>query len=1102
MHAKWSSIGITTGVLLALLTGGAAAAPLSVPAVDGAGLMSVLPSSVTYGTSTTFTFTFTAVGDFGSGSQVQLTIPAGWTPPTTAAGAGHVSVSSGTCTLSGSPPFAVTPPDIFVDMASCTDGNSFSINYNGKPPGVLGSPFTFLAHSDIGPGGEGLVALTAGSPSVTVDPKALTVSGGLAPASRMYDGTTSTAVTAGSPTLSGVIGTDSVSLDATGAFGTFADKNVGTSKPVDIGGLTLTGAQSGNYTITPPVRSANITARPITITAVTDSKPYDGTTSSTGLPTLTSGAIQAGDTAPTWTQTFNTRNAGTLKTLTPAGLVNDGFGGANYSYTYAGVATGTITKLSITVTAVSSTKIYNGNTSSSGLPTLTSGAIQTGDTEPTWTQTYDNKNVGTNKTLTPAGVVSDGNAGNNYDYTYAPDATGVITPKNLTVSATGLTPANRVYDGDVHASLTIGSPTLVGVISPDVVTLSTGGAVGTFADKHAANGKTVYISGLTLGGAQAGNYSLTQPTRTANITKRPITVTAATDTKTYDGDTSSVGAPSLTSGGIQVGDIEPAWTQTFFSKHAGTGKTLTPAGSVLDGNGGNNYAYTFATNTTGVITPLLITVTALSDTKIYDGTTHSGDLPNHSALVGTDTPNFTQSFNTRNYGTGRTLTPAGVVNDGNSGLNYTYDFVTDNTGVITQKAITVSAGTDNKTYDGTIDSGVAPNITPGLGTGDTSGFTQTFDSKDAGTGKILTASGLVNDGNLGANYVVSFVTDTNGVILPKDITVTADEQSKAIGALDPDLTFVVNPALVSGDTFGGALNRDPGETAGLYAIVQDTLTAGSNYTLTYIGAHLLIGPAISGNTGAGGATLAWTDGSAKTATADSVGNYQLIVSSGWTGTVVPSKPSYQFTPTSRTYSAPVSSDLTGENYTPQLKVTSIGAQDGWLLESTETSGKAGSAGGTATQFYLGDDAANRQYRAILSFNTGPLPDSAVITSVTLKVKTTGTVGANPFGSLGNIVVDLKNGSWSGNAALQLTDFYAAGSKNYAMQITNAPVSNWFSTTLPSASFGYINLTGTTQFRLRFATDDNNNLAANYLKFASGEATTTSRPQLIITYHVP
>ena len=70
-----------------------------------------------------------------------------------------------------------------------------------------------------------------------------------------------------------------------------------------------------------------------------------------------------------------------------------------------------------------------------------------------------------------------------------------------------------------------------------------------------------------------------------------------------------------------------AFTQTFGNTNVGTGKTLTPAGSVSDGNGGANYAVTFVNDTTGVITARAITVTATTDTKGYDATTSSAAVP-------------------------------------------------------------------------------------------------------------------------------------------------------------------------------------------------------------------------------------------------------------------------------------------------------------------------------------------------------------------------------------------------------------------------------------------------------------------------------------------
>jgi alpha-tubulin suppressor-like RCC1 family protein len=182
---------------------------------------------------------------------------------------------------------------------------------------------------------------------------------------------------------------------------------------------------------------------------------------------------------------------------------------------------------------------------------------------------------------------------------------------------------------------------------------------------------------------------------------------------------------------------------------------------------------------------------------------------------------------------------------------------------------------------------------------------------------------------------------------------------------------------------------------------------------------------------------------------------------------------------------------------------STGSQDGWVLESSETSNAGGTMNSAATVFSLGDDAQDRQYRLILSFGTSGLPDDAVITKVTLKIKKQGLVGTDPFTTHSNILVDVRKGAFGGNNALQLTDFQAAASKNAAGTIKNTPSSGWYPVTFNSSAFPYINLTGVTQFRLRFAIDDNNDHGADYLKFYSGNYSSVSLyPLLVIQYYMP
>ena len=60
------------------------------------------------------------------------------------------------------------------------------------------------------------------------------------------------------------------------------------------------------------------------------------------------------------------------------------------------------------------------------------------------------------------------------------------------------------------------------------------------------------------------------------------------------------GADGETAGSLR--ERHGDFSETYDTKNVGTGKTLTPSGSVNDGNSGNNYTITFVTNTTGVIT--------------------------------------------------------------------------------------------------------------------------------------------------------------------------------------------------------------------------------------------------------------------------------------------------------------------------------------------------------------------------------------------------------------------------------------------------------------------------------------------------------------------
>ncbi len=197
---------------------------------------------------------------------------------------------------------------------------------------------------------------------------------------------------------------------------------------------------------------------------------------------------------------------------------------------------------------------------------------------------------------------------------------------------------------------------------------------------------------------------------------------------------------------------------------------------------------------------------------------------------------------------------------------------------------------------------------------------------------------------------------------------------------------------------------------------------------------------------------------------------------------------------------------TGDSYTVRKPVTvtlrSQGGYDGWILERGQYSNQGGSVDAAAATLILGDSAGNSQYRSILSFNTAGLPNQAIITKVTLKVKRLSIVGTNPFKTHKKLVLDIKKGPFSGANTLMPTDFEAAASLQTAGVFNSTPAAGWYSVTLKTTAFQFVNLTGLTQIRLRFQLDDNNDSAVDNILFYSGNALFANRPIIVIEYYNP
>jgi hypothetical protein len=199
-----------------------------------------------------------------------------------------------------------------------------------------------------------------------------------------------------------------------------------------------------------------------------------------------------------------------------------------------------------------------------------------------------------------SGITKSGTDAGNYTLgSTTATTTADITPATLTVS--GTTAAGKVYDGTAVATLS--GATLIGVIGSDGVTLSND-ADGTFATRNASDGIAVGTA-MTIGGADAGNYTLIQPSGlTADITPKPITVTATGTNRVYNGGTAD--PVTLASSGIVSGD-SVSFTDSsasFATPTVGNGKAVTVTGIALSGPSDGNYALTSdITTTTANITP-------------------------------------------------------------------------------------------------------------------------------------------------------------------------------------------------------------------------------------------------------------------------------------------------------------------------------------------------------------------------------------------------------------------------------------------------------------------------------------------------------------------
>jgi len=206
------------------------------------------------------------------------------------------------------------------------------------------------------------------------------------------------------------------------------------------------------------------TSIPLTISsAAATSKIYDKTNTAAITGTLT-GVVSPDVVTLNGTGTFVSVDVATGISVSSTSSLA-GANASAYTLIQPTGLTANITACPLTITGAANSKPFDGNTSSATYPIITSGTLYSGDVAA-FTQVYDNPSVGVSKVLTPSGIVTDGNNGNNYSYSF-------ITSNNGTINAASSITWNGSSSSEWNTPANW-SPPMVPVAASDVVITNTG----------------------------------------------------------------------------------------------------------------------------------------------------------------------------------------------------------------------------------------------------------------------------------------------------------------------------------------------------------------------------------------------------------------------------------------------------------------------------------------------------------------------------------------------------------------------------------------------------------------------------------------------------
>lgn len=422
-----------------------------------------------------------------------------------------------------------------------------------------------------------------------------------------------------------------------------------------------------------------------------------------------------------------------------------------------------------------------------------------------------------------------------YQGNTAPLLRTFMTP--LTVTANNLT---KSYDGATY----VGSAGVTYSSTPNMSNL-----FGTLSYTGGTNAGSYTITPSGLYSNQHG-YAISFASGTLTINPAILTATAVAANKVYDGTTIADVTLNGITGLVGSETLGITNTASFNSKDVATANLVTVDSIVLANgtNGGLASNYTLASGQTASanITPVTLTATAAAADKVYDGTTTAvATLTGLSGLVGSETIGATANaaFNSKDVNTANLVTVGSTVlaNGTNGGLASNYSLAGGQTASahITAKALTGTASSGSKVYDGTTAASVTLGGVSGFVGNESVGVnaTGTFNSKDVSTANLITVNSISltdgANGGLASNYSFAGGQTIAASITPRTVTVTATASDKVYdGSRNASVTLTGLNGLIGNETLAstatGTFNSKNVATANLVTVDSIVLTNGAN----------------------------------------------------------------------------------------------------------------------------------------------------------------------------------------------------------------------------------------------------------------------------------